>query len=279
MKRLFAVALFATACSTTITTTSSPAPSPLPCRPADATINATLWQQTAAEYDAIVRQTYATAQRMLDAALADPEWNALDGAESGGSKPPAIIVDSDETILDTSPFQRDIIRAGLPYSEERWHEYAMNDASRPLVPAFEFVRHAAGRGIRVFIITNRTAEEEPALRRTLARHGFPLDPAEDNVLTKNDRPEWSSSDKTARRRFVASSHRVLMLFGDDLNDFADARGKSLEERSAIVQQNASRLGRQWFVIPNPIYGSWERSLLPSGLTPCQEMEEKVRRLR
>lgn len=272
MKRLLlSIAFFAAGCTA--------ATSSLPCRPADATINATLWQQTAAEYDAIARQTYGTAQRMLDAALADPDWNALDGTPASSPAPAAIILDVDETILDTSPFQSDLIRAGGAFSEERWHEYAMRDASRPIHAALDFLRHASGRGIRIFYITNRTAEEEPALRRTLERLGFPLDAQEDNLLTKNDRPEWSSSDKTPRRQFVASNHRVIMLFGDDLNDFAPARGKSVEERAEIVRSNAARWGRQWFALPNPIYGSWERSLLPNGLTPCEEWEKKIDALR
>ena len=44
---------------------------------------------------------------MLDKALADSNWTAIPG-EQGGShkdKPPAVILDVDETVLDNSKFQ------------------------------------------------------------------------------------------------------------------------------------------------------------------------------
>src|SRR5512146_1044056 len=66
-------------------------------------LRAVLWMQTAAEYEAITIETYAAARQHLDAALADRAWNAVSeyqGPTSG--LPPAIVLDLDETALDTS---------------------------------------------------------------------------------------------------------------------------------------------------------------------------------
>src|SRR5690606_29759246 len=45
--------------------------------PADDNLNAVLWMQASAEYDAAATQTYRAAIAGLEAALADPTWDAL----------------------------------------------------------------------------------------------------------------------------------------------------------------------------------------------------------
>src|SRR5690606_10006106 len=70
--------------------------------PAHDNLNATIWMQASAEYEATVRGIYAAAQRSLDAALDDPAWNALPQGEFQAgfeNKPPAIVVDADETMI------------------------------------------------------------------------------------------------------------------------------------------------------------------------------------
>jgi 5'-nucleotidase (lipoprotein e(P4) family) len=247
-----------------------------PC-PADNTINATLWMQTSAEYQAVTREVYATALHTLDEALADKTWTAATEQPAvDPSLPPAIILDIDETILDTSAHQAKLIREKREYSEAGWHEWAMHDASQPIAAAHDFLIDVQRRGIAIFYVTNRLKSEEEPLRATLARLGFPL--TSDNVITRGARPEWESSDKTPRRAFVASRHRVLMLFGDDLNDFTSARSKSLAERDAIVRAHATDWGRKWFALPNPVYGSWEGAIT-RGATGCDQAELKIDALR
>lgn len=52
----------------------------------------------------------------------------------------------------------------------------------------------------------------------------------------------------------------VLLVGDDLNDFTAAQDISMEKRTEIVEENKSRWGRQWYLLPNPIYGSWQEAL-------------------
>jgi 5'-nucleotidase (lipoprotein e(P4) family) len=278
MRRLAPAVLLLAACATTpavptntIATSTTP-----PCRPSDATINATLWEQTAAEYVAITREVYGTAQRNLDAAIADPSWSALASPAPPAGAKPAVILDVDETVLDTSSNQGDQIKSGTGYNAERWHLFTLSGKEVPIEAARDFLNEADRRGVAVFYVTNRVANEEEALRKWLREHNYPVASDHDNLLMRSERPEWEPSDKTPRRNFVGSQYRVIMLFGDDLNDFVPANGVSLENRAGLVRNNAANWGRSWYMLPNPTYGSWERSLLgnTTGMSDCDQWEKK-----
>ena len=273
-KLIFALALPLVACAVT---TPAPPQQQEQCRLADATINATLWMQTSAEYKAITREVYGIAARTLDEAIANKTWTAAtEQSALDPSMPPAVILDLDETVLDTSGHQTQLIRGGLPYSEEHWHNWAMHDASNVIEPARDFLLEAQKRGVAIFYITNRLQSEAEPLRASLARLGLPL--TNDSLLVRGAREEWKTSDKTPRRAFVASHYRVIMLFGDDLNDFAPAAGKSFADRDAIVRAHAADWGRKWFALPNPVYGSWERAVLGDA-KGCDQLKKKIETLR
>src|SRR5437667_12432349 len=120
-KAIFVLALVITACATQQAAT--PERASQPCHSADSTLNATLWMQTSAEYQAVTREVYATALRTLDEALADKTWTAaIEQPAVDPLLPPAIILDIDETILDTSGHQARLIREKRDYSEAEWHD-------------------------------------------------------------------------------------------------------------------------------------------------------------
>ena len=259
---------------------TSVAPSPCPAASA-ATLNATLWMQTSAEHDAVLAGIYGMARQQLDGAIANAAWTALDvPIENGSPKPAAIILDLDETAIDTSASTARLLKEGVTYSEPAWSLFALAGNSRALAPALDFLRYASSRGVAIFYITNRVAEHEPALRRNLAALGFPLNEHDgDTVLTRGERPEWASGDKSARRTFVGQRYRVVMMFGDDLNDFAPAAGKSLAARSEIVSSHATWWGSRWFALPNPMYGSWERAVTGDAKGDCAQLQRKLEALR
>ena len=130
--------------------------------------------------------------------------------------------------------------------------------------------------MNIFFVTNRLKSEEEPLRATLTRLALPIN--DDNVLTRGEREEWKSSDKSPRRAFVASHYRVIMLFGDDLNDFVAANGKSIADRDAIVRAHAGDWGRKWFALPNPVYGSWERTVVGNA-KGCDQLKAKIEALK
>jgi 5'-nucleotidase (lipoprotein e(P4) family) len=256
--------------------TMTPAP-PL-CNPGIALLNSTVWVQLGAEYRASALATFGTARRMLDAALADPSWNAEEGT-SDPSQPPAIILDSDDTIFDNTPFEARVLAQGKTYDQATWDQWVA-EASTDAVPgAASFLAYAKSRGVTSFYITNREAKEEAGTRQRIQNLGFPLDPNVDTLLVRGEREEWKSADKTARRDFVAATYRVLLVLGDDLNDFANARDKSVAERYQIVADKENWWGTKWFLVPNPMYGSWERAVTGGTGSPCEQVQKKVDALR
>ncbi len=265
--------LLASACTTTTTPPASQ------CNAGHTLVNATLWVQSAAEYRASALQTYAAAKQQLDAALADRTWTGAEEEKNeDASQPPAVILDLDETTLDNSGFEIRAIRRGITYDKALWREWVAESAAGAVPGAAEFLAYAQSRGVTPFYVTNRDFDpEHPGTRRNLERLGFPL--SADNLLMRGTRPEWKS-DKSGRRAHVASTHRVLMLIGDDLNDFINARDKSKAERDAIMDRTASWWGTRWFMLPNPMYGSWESAATGGGEgTPCEQLQRKIDALR
>ena len=100
---------------------------------------------------------------------------------------------------------------------------------------------------------------EEATRANLKAMGYPLREDVDRVLMRLEN-DWSA-DKTERRAFVARTHRIILLIGDDLNDFVSgARTLDPAFRRELVQQHLDRFGREWFLVPNLMYGSWDKAL-------------------
>ncbi len=288
MRQFVPVLLFAlTACATTTTTATPPAVTPAPaaiaeaalCDPGHTLLNATLWVQTSAEYRAAAMQVFANARRALDASFDNPFVKAaLEETANDPTQPPAVILDLDETVLDNSEFESRAIRAHKTYDSAMWKAWTAEGAARAVPGAAEFLQYAKSRGVTPFYITNRDLDEEAGTRRNLEQLGFPLDPKIDTLLLQG-KNGWTTSDKSPRRAHVASTHRILLVIGDDLNDFAPAAGKTLAQRNAIVDEVRSWWGEVWFVLPNPMYGSWERALTGSGGTPCDQVQKKIDALR
>jgi len=245
-------------------------------------LNSVLWMQTAAEQTALTRQTYRVGQRMLDAALADPSWTAaVEQTQDPSGLPPAVILDVDETVLDNSSFEAQrILEDGL-FETEPWNDWCRLEEALPIPGSVEFTRYAAEKGVAVFYVTNRRHEVEEATRSNLEKHGFPLDPEEDTLYTRAEREEWDDSDKSGRRADIVSRYRVLLLFGDDLNDFVSGSRASLEERNALVEEYDGYWGSRWFMLPNPTYGGWEGALteFDYALEPASRLRRKYDHLR
>jgi len=222
------------------------------------TLYSTLWIQTAAEYEALSYQAYNTSAAFLETALKDSSWTA--SLEQGGNYaelPPAIILDLDETALDNSFYEARGIIDKTGFDPETWNEWVREMEAEAIKGAIELTSMADKQDISVYYITNRDAVVQEATEQNLKDLGFPV--AEGAVMSNGGRPEWTSA-KTERRKFVAEDHRILMIFGDDLNDFLPARDISIEERKQRVEEHANKWGVKWFVLPNPNYGSWERAL-------------------
>jgi 5'-nucleotidase (lipoprotein e(P4) family) len=228
-------------------------------------LNAVLWVQTAAEYRALAIQAYRLAEVQLDAALGDPSWTAA--TEQTGevkSLPPAVILDLDETVIDNSAFEARLVHDKSPYSEQAWSQWVEERKAGAIPGALEFLSYAKSHGVTPFYVTNRDHKNEAATRDVLAKLGAPIASGQDVVFTRHENG-WDDSDKASRRRAAAAKYRVLLLIGDNFEDFISGTRASVTDRDALMRKYDAFWGRRWIVLPNPTYGSWE-SALTFGLT-------------
>lgn len=226
--------------------------------PANDLLNAVLWMQRSVEYRTATLTAFALARIRLEQALTDPSWTAAPREQTGAyqSLPPAIILDVDETILDNSGYQAWMVLRDTSFEPKTWTAFVNSVSSTPIAGALEFARYAAARGVKVFYISNRVKEEEEGTRKNLERLGFPIDTTVDTMLMARKQPDWGSA-KGTRRAHVARSYRVLLNLGDNFGDFVDEYRGSEADRLKVMEEHKDRWGREWIVIPNPAYGSFE----------------------
>ena len=203
---------------------------------------AVLWHQTSAEYRACCYQAYNTAKDYIDS-LGDIEPNS------------AIVVDIDETVLQNSPYNALNIRKRLKYPDDfnRWIDLAI---AEPVPGSLEFLKYASQKGISVFYISNRRASQLDGTVRNLQKFGFP-DASKDHVLLREGK-----GSKEARRVNVRKTHKIVMLVGDNIYDFADFNGaRTKEDRYAEIEENREKFGKEYIIIPNSMHGSWKKALV------------------
>ena len=228
------------------------------------------WVRTAAEFEALALQTYRAAAEDLDKFVEDTSWSALPTQKNAHHLPPAIITDVDETAVSNVEFQATFERPFANYKLDDWN--AANRAT-PIPGAVEFMRQARAAGVEIFFVTNRPCEtkgdnDDPCPQKgvtvqDLNEAGFTAD--SDHVMLSNERPQWDR-EKEVRRAHIAQTHRVIMLFGDDLGDFIACsrktplypctQGASAASRHSAMVEHANYWGEGWYVLPNPMHGSW-----------------------
>jgi len=227
-----------------------------------------LWQQTSGERRALSYQAFALARMLLDRDLMTNRNRRMKRA---------VIVDVDETILDNSRYQGMLLETRTNYASKTWTEWC-NRAEATAVPgAVEFLRYANSRGVRVFYLTNRKVIEKDGTARNLRKVGFP-EVTDETLLVRTD-----SSMKEPRRRAIASKYRVVLLMGDNLNDFAEVfeNSKTVDSRLAATEQEKKQFGSRFIVLPNPMYGNWEDAIYgdPSKLTEEEKAAKRKAALR
>ncbi len=229
-------------------------------------LHSVLWMQRSAEYRAATVQAYRAATQSLAQALADPAgWpSAVEAAAPYGAKPLAVIVDVDETLLDNSPAEvANIMADRREFDVRSWKDWESRAGARAIDGAREFLQWAASREVAVFYVTNRF--DEDAVRKNLLSRQFPLETTEDRVRLPGECAGGDrSTDKECRRQDIAAKYHVALLIGDDLGDFFSVGALTAASRLDRGKASEARWGREWIVIPNPAYGSWERAFYEPG---------------
>ena len=216
------LALFSALC---LAACAAPAPrEETPSAPAVSIDIGVMWVEHSAEYQAIAAQVYAQARRDLPRFVEDATWTALPGPQDVEGKPPAIIMDVDETVVSNARYQKTL--AVEPYTAFGHFRWMRDNKAVPVRGATETVLAARAAGVEVFIVTNRECEAYPGIDgdcpyeavtlEDLREVGIEVDA--EHLLMANEQPDWTK-EKLHRREHIAKTHRVIMLFGDDYGDF------------------------------------------------------------
>lgn len=219
---------------------------------------ATLWTQRSVEFKATALAAFALARIRLDEALASKGWTAAPAEQAGSFQdlPPAVILDVDETLLDNSAYQVWMLKNDKTFSGTTWSQFVATQTSTAIPGALEFVKYADSRGVKIFYVTNRDAGDEAATRANMEKLGFPMGGNVDTFLMQRERPDWGGA-KGTRRAHVVKDYRVVLNVGDNFGDFDDRYRGSEAERLKAFEENRARWGREWIMIANPTYGSFD----------------------
>ncbi len=231
-----------------------------------------LWTNHAAEYEAIARQVYQLATRALPGFIEDRSWTVVPGNPDYRDLPPAVILDVDETTISNRAFQ---ISFTPPVTQLKIDTWNRERVAEPVPGAVEFVRAARSAGVATFFVTNRPCDRlegdprpcpyKDTIVANLAQVGIETSP--DSVLLAREQDGWDRA-KIARREHIAQTHRVIMLIGDDLGDFVPCVRIKLYGPCTEPSTEAERLrylddyrelwGNGWYILPNPMHGSWTK---------------------
>jgi 5'-nucleotidase (lipoprotein e(P4) family) len=251
---------------------------------ADDNLNAVLWVQRSAEYQANSISLFRAAAGHLDAALETPGWDALVPAEREQSAPlaglpPAVIMDIDETVLDNSPYQARLVANGEEYDEATWAAWVGERKARPVPGVLEFARAAQARGVTILYLSNRAQHLQDATLANLRAVGLPV--KDESVFlglgTHVPGCEQHGSEKLCRRRLAGQQYRVLMQFGDQLGDFVEVVANTPQARAAQLDEHQAWFGERWWMLANPTYGSWEPALFNNGWSDPRELRRERKR--
>jgi len=238
---------------------------------------ATLWTQHSVEYKGNALTVFALARIRLDEALADKNWTAAPVEQKGDYQnlPPAVILDIDETLLDNSRYQVWMLRNNQTFSTKTWNQFCAAQVSTAIPGAVEFTKYADSKGVKVFYITNRGVETEKDTRENMAKLGFPMGANVDTFLMQNGKPDWGSA-KGTRRAVITKDYRVLLNIGDNFGDFDDRYRTSAAERQKAFDSDMAYWGRQWLMIANPTYGSFDTAPFGHDFKKPREEQRKAK---
>lgn len=222
-------------------------------------IMSTLWQTTSAEYHALAYQAYNIARLRLDEDL-----------KIKRTKKRAIVVDADETVIDNSAFQVRMIVDGVQYSSD-FDNWIKSAEGKAIPGSLDFLNYAYENGCNIYYISNRKLHHMEGTLKNLKILGFPQ-AEKSHILLKSN-----TSNKGIRRDQVAEDHFIVMFIGDNLIDFEDVfRYNNIEERYSSVEKFKDEFGKKFIILPNPMYGEWEKTLY--GGTRKISVKEKEKKM-
>jgi 5'-nucleotidase (lipoprotein e(P4) family) len=208
------------------------------------------WVRDSAEYQALSRQTFRVAAASVQARAKDLRRREVW----------AVVLDVDETVLDTSPYWLELAAYDRRFDWASWDAWCERRVAEPVPGAQTFVRVVRDAGGRVAYVTNRSEATREATIDNLRARGLWED--EDRICLLTDDPERTKRLRRTELRegrgpcgWEGEPVTVLAYLGDTLHDLPE------DGEDGGFDDN---LGVRTFVLPNPMYGGFEHGVTRAG---------------
>ena len=208
---------------------------------ADKLPNDVRWVRESNEYKSLCYQIYSNATTNLNRQVGANPYS-LNNKDLSTY---AIVMDLDETVLDNSQYQVELLDKKESFNMTSWAKWVNREEAKIVPGAKEYIDVVRSYGIQLIFISNRMDER---LNATINNMKI-LDIYSDSdifLLRKNKKDK-----KTVRRNEIYNStgrmanystHTVIQYLGDAMGDFP-----SYDSKQFSVDQ---------YIFPNPMYGKW-----------------------
>jgi len=227
-------------------------------------VAAVLYQQQSGEYIGLANQAYQIAGLRMDTAVLHQHEKDL-----------AVITDLDETALDNSMQQAQLILDDSAYTSNSWKNWVNGEKAMAVPGALAFFKHIdslkawvgkqKSHRVSIFYITNRGQSDLVHTMNNMKALGFP------QVTAGHFKMFSDGGNKQKRRDSVMAQYHVVLQLGDDLNDFSgDFFNKSYQDRKHIADSLRKHFGNDFILLPNAMYGGWQTGLYSDFKTTNQD---------
>lgn len=201
------------------------------------------WVSDSAEYRALALQAYRIAGAHVDTEAAAHQRGAW-----------AVVLDADETVISNLQYEIERRGQGMAFTTEYWDAWVKRRAAVPIPGAAAFLSHVRDLGGRIAIVTNRLDSQCADTAAVFKTHALVYD-----VMLC--RPAAGPSDKNPRFAAVASGQAfgsaspidIVAFLGDNILDFPSLSQAMIAKGDPAFAE----FGARFFIIPNPLYGSWQ----------------------
>lgn len=240
--RVTLVAALLAACATHPPTTQAPQP----VSPSTAARKDIQWFRSSAEYRGIALEVYRTAGEHL-----------ADNARGLASGTWAVILDADETVLDNSLHERRLADRNEAFSEAGWARWVRERSATAVPGAVEFTRKVHALGGRIAIVTNRADSLCAPTRENLRSVGIAADIVLCQPIGESDKNPRFARIQNGTAASGLPALTVVEWLGDNIQDFP-----GLTQAVRTAAGGYAEFGMRYFLLPNPMYGSWEKNPEP-----------------
>lgn len=228
------------------------------CNPATSSnYNATKWYRDSAEKTAQYSQVYAIGLEKVTARTKKMKKGSW-----------GVILDIDETVLDNSEYEKRNVLSCSPYSDKTDYAFMEEKVSIATPGATNFTCSIQKLGGKVVLVTNRNGIYDDKIQQATVDNLETQGICFDNVVfadgdnDNNKTPRFMAIAKGNYSNILATEKlppiKVVAYFGDNIQDFPN-----IKQTDAIKQISDSKyfqkFGQEYFSLPNPTYGSWEKN--------------------